>query len=137
MVCFEIWVNGERLCTSGVGDFGNLTTILKWVQFSPEEIVSEQMMEKLQCLVIWGEADNKHFAWTGKKLQIGDAVTIRIIEGATPDKPAKTREHEADPTSSGTIQQRRKALRKVYKDCKRILDEEMEDKLQALENETQ
>lgn len=94
-------------------------------------------MEKLQCLVIQGEADNKHFAWTGRKLQIGDEVTIRIVEGVTPDKPTRTSEHEPDPTSSGTIQQRRKALRKVYKDCKRMLDEEMEDKLQALENQSQ
>lgn len=64
-------------------------------------------------------------------------MTIRIIEGAVPDKPAKTREPEPDPTSSGTIQQRRKALRKVYKDLKRMLDEEMEDKIQGMENESQ
>jgi len=42
MVCFEIWVNGERLCTAGVGDFGGLSAILKRFQFRPEEYLAEQ-----------------------------------------------------------------------------------------------
>ncbi len=128
MVCFEIWVNGERLYTAGIGDFGGLSATLNWFQFRPEEYLAEQKTKELPRLIIWGEADHKSFAWPEPRLKIGDEVTIRIVEGAVPDKPAKTRNREPDPTSSGTIQQRRKALRKFYKDLKRMLDEEMEDK---------
>lgn len=62
MVCFEIWVNGERLCTAGVGDFGGLTTFLSWARSHPEEFSAEQKTKELPRLIIWGEADHKSFA---------------------------------------------------------------------------
>jgi hypothetical protein len=46
MLCFEVSLNGERLCTAGVGEYGVLSTILTWVWSRTEEVGSPEREER-------------------------------------------------------------------------------------------
>jgi hypothetical protein len=37
MICFEIWVNNQKVCVAGIGDSGVLAAHVTWSQRRPEE----------------------------------------------------------------------------------------------------
>jgi hypothetical protein len=81
MIAFEVAVNGERLCTAGVGDEGVLTVMLTFVG-------SRQELD----LDIGGLARDTNLKWLVPRLpQVGDQILVRIVETEQPDEPS-TRE---------------------------------------------
>ena len=97
MVGFEILVNGKRLYTIGVGDFGVMQASVMHarVQTNAGPIYDE--------VLVHGQghsSDNpegrRAFAWDREMLKIGDEVTIRVIEtdsfdpGESPDDLARS-----------------------------------------------
>lgn len=106
MICFDVFVNGERVCRAGVGDTGVLTAILSWVGRSPEDR-QDAPEEELDLSVggLYGErgTGTAHPTWVDQlDLTSGDEVLIRIVQDEAPDRPAKVeitsaqeiREHE-------------------------------------------
>jgi hypothetical protein len=96
MIAFEIWVNGEKICTAGVNsDLGMLTSILSWtkrdVSRLPAEVRSEVSGEELK-LVINGQknlggSQFENLQWKGRALKPGDEIRIAIIETDQADPP--------------------------------------------------
>ena len=115
MLCFEISVNGEKLCTAGVGESGVLTSILSWVQAQPEKS-QEGIREEKLYLSASGLKDDEHSEWLRQKVKVGDEVTLRIIEATMPDEPQRT--YRIDPETEK--QQRRD----YYERCKREFEGE-------------
>ena len=115
MLCFEISVNGEKLFTAGVGEFGVLTSVLSWARTQPEEPQQEAGEGKLY-LSAGGLKDQEHSEWLRQKVNVGDAVTIKIIESAISDEP-QTKER-VDP------EQEKQRRREYYERCKREFEAE-------------
>ena len=97
MIAFEIWINGEKICTAGVdSDLGMLTSFLSWtkrdVSRLPAEMRSEVSGEELKLVINGqrnlGQNQFENVQWQGCELKPGDEVRIAIIETDQADRPA-------------------------------------------------
>ncbi len=100
MICFDVFINGECICRAGVdADHGVLSSILTWIrrdldQFPQEardRIDREELSLNVAGHVNRGGKDFEHLEWIKRPLSPGDDVTIRIVDAATADKPARVR----------------------------------------------
>lgn len=123
MLCFEVYCNGEKLCTAGIGEFGVLTAILTWVSHDPEKLkkwaesgIPDTEPTSLDFTVgglgrCVGEA-GENLRWVESELAVGDEIRIRVVDVPTPDPPA--RRYEDDPAF--IEEQRKEFVRKTAKD---------------------
>jgi len=95
MKCFEVTINGKRLCTAGVED-GVLTAILSHVKgqrasTEPHEDQSTDKSESLDFRVGGlehvGVGASAHVDWLTQDISIGDEIIIKILEATTCDEP--------------------------------------------------
>ena len=92
MLSFEVSLNGQPLCTAGVGDAGVLTAIVSAVLRGAGSGAGETEL----TLSVGGLAAGEHRWWPGAEvLAVGDEVVIRVVESAAPDAPARVQ--RADP----------------------------------------
>jgi ClpX C4-type zinc finger len=88
MKCFEITINGETVCTAGVGDDGVLNSVMSFAKRADAETQPSESLD----LRVSGVANvepgvMEHLEWLHRDLNVGDEVLIRIIEASTCDKP--------------------------------------------------
>lgn len=77
MICFEICVNGKKVCLAGVGNSGNINTIINGFGDG----------QRLR-LSVGGLDNNEHLRWTERhSLEVGDEVTVKIVEAEAADEP--------------------------------------------------
>jgi hypothetical protein len=113
MPCFEITLNGKRLCLAGT-EAGVLSAIVTWVGGAPR---SPRKGGRTRA----GEADLRvgglqspeahvhvHTEWVQRRLREGDRVSIRLVQEGTPDPPRRRRVQTDDDVRE---QQRRYYLR--------------------------
>ena len=84
MICFEVWVNGEKICLAGVGDSGVLDSIVGWGGRQGRQLIKPN-------LHVGGLVNDEHVRWTEKDhtLEVGDEVTIKIVEADAADEPVR------------------------------------------------
>jgi len=81
MRAFEVSVNGERLCSAGIGDDGVLTTIVSWLA-RPS---GGSMHLEVGGLI---SQTKEHVTWVRQKpLSLGDTVQVKIVEIEAADNP--------------------------------------------------
>lgn len=78
MICFEVWVNGEKVCLAGVSESDVLTCI-----------VDGERRGLKSNLHVGGLVKDEHVRWTQKRhsLEVGDEVIIKIVESDKADEP--------------------------------------------------
>ena len=114
MVAFEVKVNGKKVCTAGVADFGVLTTILTWVRRKAARTgqrARRHGAEEELTLDVSGLNGDEHLKWIASSLHVGDRVSIRVLDAKAVDVP--TRRYHDDP------QMVKKAKRRYYEQLKR------------------
>lgn len=113
MICFEVTINGKKVCTAGIEGIGVLTAIFDFARRKKdgEEIVQEGPHLKIGGLNCHGKNDDENLDWVKRHLSVGDEVSIRIIDSLQIDQP-KTRKR-SDPEFV------EKQQRKYYEKLKR------------------
>jgi hypothetical protein len=105
MICFEIHINGKKVCTAGVDSpYGVLTSILTWVrrdlrQFQLEKrgkIQEEEINFDVGGHISHGKNDHENLKWIKESLSIGDEITIRIIDLDKSDEPLERKRSDPD-----------------------------------------
>ncbi|HYX72510.1 MAG TPA: hypothetical protein VE732_07050 [Nitrososphaera sp.] len=89
MICFEVFINSERICRAGIGEIGVLSSILTWVG-SRQGSENNEVRSRIDFHV-GGLAHNgadAHVHWVNKELSIGDEITVRVTESSDSDEPA-------------------------------------------------
>jgi len=81
----EVTLNGNKLCTAGIGD-GVLNTMVD---------VNGKTDGYYMMLRVGGLENNEFLIWARSELQIGDEITIRIVENEPFDPPIE-RKTEAE-----------------------------------------
>lgn len=81
MICFEITLNGRRLCVAGVDDGVLSSHVSRTTAGKTGDRADEIRLEA------GGLADGEHLRWIDTLLSVGDEVTIRVIEANTLDVP--------------------------------------------------
>ncbi len=96
MICFEIFINGNKACTAGVdSEYGVLTSMLTWVKrdlnnFSAstrDNIPSEELDLRVSGQISRSQNDYENLDWIKESLSIGDEIKIRIIDSPKADEP--------------------------------------------------
>ena len=95
MKCFEVTINGEKVCTAGLGDDGVLTSIVSFVEISnaSDETEESQVNNSENFKLRVGGLMNResgvteHVEWLRQGLDVGDEIVIRIIEATVCDEP--------------------------------------------------
>ena len=90
MICFEIFVNGKRICLAGVESGVLASNLTSWQ--GPLEEGSTTERESQLHLHVAGVTDGKHFRWPEPNLTplaVGDEVTFRVVEADTPDEAVR------------------------------------------------
>ena len=101
MICFEVLINGERICQAGVGESGVLTSVLTWVG----NLQRDQSENRSVTLNVGGLAYNENkksefVNWAKERLNVGDEATIRIVEASNPDEPSERKSEDDELTCS-------------------------------------
>src|SRR5205814_5199604 len=81
MVEFEVYLNGTRMCTAGIGVNGVLTTIVSWVTGPPKRNELDLYVGGLYSTT------QEHVRWEEKPLRVGDEVRVKIVERTKVDRP--------------------------------------------------
>lgn len=90
MICFEILLNGKRLCLAGlpgVGDSVLGAHVTVWQ--GPIEEGSTTERESQTHLFVSGTAEGKRIRWPDSdstSLAVGDELILRVVEADTPDE---------------------------------------------------
>jgi hypothetical protein len=81
VLAFRVSVNGEHVCTAGIGPKGSLHVIVSWSGGS-----SRGADGRLHMMV--GGLDtsaDEHVRWGVPKLEVGDRITVEVIRTETVD----------------------------------------------------
>lgn len=93
MICFQVEINGKKLCTAGVGEFGVLTTVLSLVRNRQQaHSVGEDTVEaqlKVGGTTSLSDSVDENVEWTSSSLNVGDEVRIMITDQLQPDDPTQ------------------------------------------------
>lgn len=99
MVCFEVTVNGKRRCRAGVED-GGLHAMLGWTNRRPKGLTKtgrRRRRLKDGYVFVGGSDGDDHVDWISHgALNVGDRISIKIVESDRVDAPISRREME-DP----------------------------------------
>ncbi|MGH9317951.1 MAG: hypothetical protein ACRD1P_12700 [Thermoanaerobaculia bacterium] len=117
MIAFEVQRNGMKLCLAGVGA-GVLTVGLTWVgRRSRGEAASQPQESGLTLhvggLEAWGDDAGQSLRWLHDSLEVGDSVSIRILEASATDAPL-TREPEDPEVAEKVERMNYEKLREKY-----------------------
>ena len=115
MNCFEVFVNGNKLCVAGIGDPGDLHINVIWVlrhsqfDYSGTPGTADETM----TLSVGGKAyaKDEYLSWPDASLKTGDEVLIRVVERSTADEPAHSA--EVAPVVANEIEARRRMYEKL------------------------
>lgn len=86
MIGFEIWLNGERICTAGIDQIGSLNAIVTWAKRS-DSTSDEELKLYLGGLACDPEGNDIYLKWLYRNLQINDEIKIKIVKTEQVDKP--------------------------------------------------
>lgn len=91
MIAFEVFLNGEKLCTVGWQDLSVLTAILNWRQLKTDDPLVKLDAEDLRFYVgglsSVAEGNREFLRWVDRPLKVGDEVKIEIVDTDTVDAP--------------------------------------------------
>jgi hypothetical protein len=108
MPAFQIYLNGKKVSTAGVGDLGVLTAHVSWVRRKGEQTLARKpdCVEEELTLHVGGliSPAQEQVRWLDRDLQVGDEVRITVAENAKVDRP-RSRERR-DPAEDLRAQKR-------------------------------
>ena len=87
MVGFEILVNGKRLYTIGIGDFGVMTAS---VMHARVQTKAGPIFDEIHVNGQGSKSEDKEaWVWDREVLKVGDEVTVRVIktDSVDPGRP--------------------------------------------------
>jgi len=95
MLCFDVMVNGKRLCRAGVKRAGVLSAIVSWVGGSPNAATKRGRTRRgeteLRVGGLYHVGRTRHVFphWVSRRLMPGDEVTVRIVKAKGFDRPQR------------------------------------------------
>lgn len=91
MPVFQVFLNGKKVSTAGVGDLGVLGARVSWVRRKRERSQAKRADKAKEELTLHVGGliapAGEHVRWLDRKLKVGDEIQIAIVENAAIDRP--------------------------------------------------
>lgn len=92
MICYEVHVNGRRLCVAGAPGYGVLGFGGTWVKRDPARRAKGDRRDSYDreehTLQVGGLFGDTHLDWIDpRRLRAGDVIRVRVVRRATADTP--------------------------------------------------
>jgi hypothetical protein len=83
MICFEVYINGQKICLAGVGDNGVLSAMATFTASSELQKTEFRVggMTKVDV------ETSQQIEWLDRELSVGDTITVKIVEAEKYDMP--------------------------------------------------
>ena len=91
MIAFEVYLNGKKISTTGVGSLGVLSACLCWRGPQAYTKGGPPVAEFIRLDAGGLDGSGEHLRWLDRKVKRGDEVSIRVVEVASADKPRERR----------------------------------------------
>jgi hypothetical protein len=114
MIAFEVYVNGEYVCTAGVGELGVVSATLTWVRRAPENSQNGKSFEEELTFDVGGLSKTASVGWLRRELAVGDHVKIKVISAATVDTPRSSQKRDDAADVEASERQYFEYLKKKY-----------------------
>lgn len=100
MIAYQISVNGKRVAIAGLRQ-GVVSAIANWV-FIPSDVATdpEKDWDASFSVAALDDATSEYLKWFRHDVQIGDEISIKLIETDQVDEPAE-RAPQSEKTSNG------------------------------------
>ncbi|MGD1939915.1 MAG: hypothetical protein ACFB0G_01255 [Leptolyngbyaceae cyanobacterium] len=113
MLCFEITINGGKRIIAGFDEIRVLTAILSYRAADADN--EDDLRMSVSGMNNHGRHDHEHIEWLKQSLDLGDEMTIRLIESDESTMPIERRREDPDLV--------RKAERRYYEKLKQDYEE--------------
>jgi hypothetical protein len=91
VLCFDVAINGKHYCLAGVGDRGILSAFVTYYRLPPDDELPD-LGRKMHLNISGTRPDGSSVQWAAGRspdstvpLNLGDVVTVRVVESASPD----------------------------------------------------
>ncbi|HYG22615.1 MAG TPA: hypothetical protein VEH04_07535 [Verrucomicrobiae bacterium] len=111
MIAFELYLNGKKVCTAGVGDLGVLSSCLVWRGAQPYQKGGSPVSEYIKVDVGGLAGSGEHLWWVERNLKRGEVVAIKVVETDRVDKPRKRQR----PDPKGDLRRQKQYVRRMAK----------------------
>ena len=99
MICFQIEINDEKVCTAGIGEFGVLTATLAWVRNRDQPTQDAQDTTGIALnvggLTDRGSGSDEFVEWIRRKLSVGDEIRLTILRDVDYDEPSERNQRDS------------------------------------------
>ena len=99
MICFDVSLNGTRLCRAGIGERGVMTAITSFTRRDESTPDGSPNDGEIECSVgglVTEDGTYSHRRWVEKKLVVGDELALAVVESDKPDAPDSIQREEAE-----------------------------------------
>jgi hypothetical protein len=86
MIAFEVYLNGEKICTAGSNE---ITSVTAAVNFFPKRYNRDKLGPALTVSGVASRPE-EFLDWAHRELRVGDRVEVQVVESYTPDKAFRT-----------------------------------------------
>ena len=97
MLCLKVSVNGQLFCVAGVGDHGGMSAFVNWVYIDDDKGGSQLLVQPGDVLLnvsgFKSDMTPVHWGDIAHHINVGDKVTIEVVELETADPPIPTPMH--------------------------------------------
>ena len=88
MICFDVYLNGEKLCRAGMKELVVMTAHVDYVESKFRDAENEKLTFSVGGLYDHPSGGQAHPHWIERtKLNEGDEVTLRIVDSDAADVP--------------------------------------------------
>ena len=103
MSAFEIYLNGEKICTAGVGNDGVLSAIVNCITGRSRADLHLQVGGLIN-------PGKEHVSWIEQKqLTLGDEIRVKVVEADSVDEPKRRTPEE----TAKALEDRKEYVRKL------------------------
>jgi len=90
MIAYEVYINGDKVATVGLNE-GVVSAIANWT-FIRSDLAHDPKTEWNAGLSVGGldHITNNHLNWLRRDLQVGDEVTLKLVDVESVDVPAES-----------------------------------------------
>ena len=87
MICFEVYINGQKVCLAGIGNDGVLSIMTTFIASGE----SQRTDFRVGVLIKIDAETQQQVEWLDRELKVGDEITIKIVEAENYDAPMNGR----------------------------------------------